>query len=487
MLEEFRQAPLCMELDLDTYEGHWSHVARFRGENGWLLGAQATLESATEIYRTMIVAACDEWENPIPAFQAANLLKCSWSDLGPCFEHPPELLDELLCEEEGQVYARWQRETNAALQRHLIATDERIAAVEARARMATDRLMRQINDLRRRRRLPELTVEARSIFDKLIAELDAETDAIFEDSRAEVAQIRSNATRLEEALWRREEVIIEVEPTFVVRWHGVGAIRPRNPLAPEHGAGGASLRRIQGRELRIHEERRAKEARERARLVEQARKKAAAVAVAQKEREQVALGSGKPASQNSGRNDLPKASPILRKLAVSMKQAAPELCELVMPSAPPTISEPSPTPNGKIAAEREMLMDMLAALDAKGQRFLSGSPKFRRYHEQRADLVRRIALLDGALASPAEASPQTVELSPPDPEASPTGAWPAERVAMLQKLWTQGASAAEIGKRLGGVSRNAVISKAKRLGLPMQSQAELSARHTLENGLTTAP
>ena len=202
MREEFRQAPLCMELDLDTYEGHWAHVARFRGENGWLLGAQATLESATEIYRTVIVAACDEWENPIPAFQAANLLKCSWSDLGPCFEHPPELLDELLCEEEGQVYARWQRETNAALRRHLIATDERVAAVEARARMASDRLMRQINDLRRRRRFAELTVEARSIFDKLIAELDAETDAIFEDSRADVAQIRSNATRLEEALWR---------------------------------------------------------------------------------------------------------------------------------------------------------------------------------------------------------------------------------------------------------------------------------------------
>jgi len=31
MLEEFRQAPLCMDLDLDTYEGDWSHVARFYG------------------------------------------------------------------------------------------------------------------------------------------------------------------------------------------------------------------------------------------------------------------------------------------------------------------------------------------------------------------------------------------------------------------------------------------------------------------------
>ena len=475
MLEEFRQAPLCMELDLDTYEGHWSHVARFRGENGWLLGAQATLESATEIYRTMIVAACDEWENPIPAFQAANLLKCSWSDLGPCFEHPPELLDELLCEEEGQVYARWQRETNAALQHHLIATDERVAAVEARARLATDRLMCQINDLRRRRRFPELTIEARSIFDRLIADLDAESDAIFEDSRVEVAQIRSNATRLEEALWRREEVIIEVEPIFVVRWHGVAAIRPRNPLAPEHGAGGASLRRVQGRELRLHEEQRAKEARERARLFEQARKKAESEAAAQKEREQLALASEKPAPQNCSRNDLPKASPILKKLAVSAKQPAP-----------PPIIEPSHPTNGKIAAERDMLMDMLAALDTKGQRFLPGSPKFRRYQEQRADLIRRLTSLDDPTPSLAQASPQSVELSRTDLEETPSGAWPPERVALLQKLWTQGASAAEIGKQLGGVSRNAVIGKAKRLGLPMQSQAQLSARHTLENGLPPA-
>ena len=82
MLEEFRQAPLCMELDLDTYEGHWSHVARFRGRSGWLIGANATLESATEIYRTTIVAACDEQEQPIPAFQAAHLLGASARAVG---------------------------------------------------------------------------------------------------------------------------------------------------------------------------------------------------------------------------------------------------------------------------------------------------------------------------------------------------------------------------------------------------------------------
>jgi GcrA cell cycle regulator len=43
--------------------------------------------------------------------------------------------------------------------------------------------------------------------------------------------------------------------------------------------------------------------------------------------------------------------------------------------------------------------------------------------------------------------------------------WNAERVAVLADLWRTGQSAAQIAKRLGGVSRNAVIGKIHRLGL----------------------
>jgi len=45
-------------------------------------------------------------------------------------------------------------------------------------------------------------------------------------------------------------------------------------------------------------------------------------------------------------------------------------------------------------------------------------------------------------------------------------AWTDERVALLEKLWTEGKSAAEIAKALSeGVTRNAVIGKAHRMGL----------------------
>ncbi len=43
--------------------------------------------------------------------------------------------------------------------------------------------------------------------------------------------------------------------------------------------------------------------------------------------------------------------------------------------------------------------------------------------------------------------------------------WTDERVSLLTKLWGEGHTAAEIAKKLGGVTRNAVIGKAHRLKL----------------------
>jgi GcrA cell cycle regulator len=43
--------------------------------------------------------------------------------------------------------------------------------------------------------------------------------------------------------------------------------------------------------------------------------------------------------------------------------------------------------------------------------------------------------------------------------------WTEERVAELKKLWAEGHSASQIAKRLGSVTRNAVIGKVHRLGL----------------------
>ena len=43
--------------------------------------------------------------------------------------------------------------------------------------------------------------------------------------------------------------------------------------------------------------------------------------------------------------------------------------------------------------------------------------------------------------------------------------WTDERIERLKKMWADGANASQIADELGGVSRNAVIGKAHRLGL----------------------
>jgi len=43
--------------------------------------------------------------------------------------------------------------------------------------------------------------------------------------------------------------------------------------------------------------------------------------------------------------------------------------------------------------------------------------------------------------------------------------WTDENIEILRELWREGFSGAQIAKRIGGVSRNAVIGKAHRIGL----------------------
>ena len=54
--------------------------------------------------------------------------------------------------------------------------------------------------------------------------------------------------------------------------------------------------------------------------------------------------------------------------------------------------------------------------------------------------------------------------------------WTEERVEMLTKLWSEGLSASQVAKQLGGVTRNAVIGKVHRLGLSGRATPSRPAR-----------
>ena len=54
--------------------------------------------------------------------------------------------------------------------------------------------------------------------------------------------------------------------------------------------------------------------------------------------------------------------------------------------------------------------------------------------------------------------------------------WTDERVETLKRMWSEGQSASQIAKELGGVTRNAVIGKVHRLGLSNRSAAPAAAK-----------
>ncbi|HWA04894.1 MAG TPA: GcrA family cell cycle regulator [Rhizomicrobium sp.] len=57
--------------------------------------------------------------------------------------------------------------------------------------------------------------------------------------------------------------------------------------------------------------------------------------------------------------------------------------------------------------------------------------------------------------------------------------WTDDRVEQLKNLWTEGLSASQIARALGGVTRNAVIGKVHRLGLAGRASPSRSDRPRL--------
>ncbi len=60
--------------------------------------------------------------------------------------------------------------------------------------------------------------------------------------------------------------------------------------------------------------------------------------------------------------------------------------------------------------------------------------------------------------------------------------WTEERVAELKELWAQGYSARQIAEKLGGITRNAVIGKANRMGLSKPTKSSLTRQRKRQEG-----
>lgn len=228
MLEGFGLAPVCLELDLDSYEGDWRHVSRFRGRSGWLTVAEAQLQVGGREWITTLVAACDEWGTPVPNFMAPNLLACACSLPQPCSDFPPPELEQILQMERGELKHRWLRENNQILKALDTEIAEEIGRLEAEAKQRLARRDAAIADLRRRRRFAGASHEQRTLLTELIQELEDEQDQIAERLAAERFRLRGRLVAREREILNRTNIHVEVEPLFYVNWQGSSSVRGRS-------------------------------------------------------------------------------------------------------------------------------------------------------------------------------------------------------------------------------------------------------------------
>lgn len=219
MLDGFGQAPVCIELNLDSYDGPPSHVARFRNRRGWVMVAEATLTADGKRHPISLVVGCDEWGEEIPAWQAAHLLDCACSMPQPCDEYAPAVLEAIVQREGGEAKRRWLRENDHALHTLAETVEANVAAEERRAHALIDRTLTVIDDLRRRRRSPLLTADNRVAIDEAISSLEIGIEAALHNLGGERDRLRAAAAARERELLRRGAIRIEIEPGYIVSWH----------------------------------------------------------------------------------------------------------------------------------------------------------------------------------------------------------------------------------------------------------------------------
>ena len=219
MLDGFGCYPLCIEIDLDSYDGSWTHVARFRNRSGWLLVARATVSvDWVEVADYPIIVACDEYGEAIPDFMAPNLLACACSIPQLCDDFPPEELELQLGEQRNAIRKQWMRDTYS----EFAALDEQasrdIENVEGEVAAQLHVADRQIADLGRRRRMLDVNDDARSIFDAVIAEIETYQDSLVEWLAVRRDELRKHYEALEKKLSRKVRPHIAIEPLYQVSW-----------------------------------------------------------------------------------------------------------------------------------------------------------------------------------------------------------------------------------------------------------------------------
>ena len=220
MLHGFGLYPVSLQIDIDSYDGDWRHVARFRNRSGWLAVAEAEIWTGNELCATLpIIVGCDEHEDEIPAFIAANLLGCATSYPEPCYEFAPPALDELLDGQKAEVRKRWLRENVAAIAAIHEHAEQALLEVETKVAIQTRKSDKAIARLRRQLRFLPLDDPSRALLAEAIAEEEEWQDRIIDWLGQRREELRRHYDALERKASKGLRPKIEVETLYLINWH----------------------------------------------------------------------------------------------------------------------------------------------------------------------------------------------------------------------------------------------------------------------------
>lgn len=220
MLHGFGLYPVSLQIDIDSYDGDWRHVARFRNRSGWLAVAEAEIWTGNELCATLpIIVGCDENEDEIPAFIAANLLGCATSYPEPCYEFAPPALGELLDGQKAEVRKRWLRENVAAIAAIHEQAEQALLEVETRVAIQTRKSDKAIARLRRQLRFVPLDDPSRALLAEVIAEEEEWQDRVIDWLGQRREELRRHYDALEHKASKGLRPRIEVETLYLINWH----------------------------------------------------------------------------------------------------------------------------------------------------------------------------------------------------------------------------------------------------------------------------
>jgi hypothetical protein len=215
MLHGFGLYPVSLQIDID-----WRHVARFRNRSGWLAVAEAEIWTGNELCATPpIIVGCDEHEDEIPAFIAANLLGCATSYPEPCYEFAPPALDDLLDGQKAEVRKRWLRENVAAIAAIHEQSEQALLEVETKVAIKTRKSDKAIARLRRQLRFLPLDDPSRALLAEAIAEEEEWQDRVIDWLGQRREELRRHYDALEHTASNGLRPRIEVETLYLINWH----------------------------------------------------------------------------------------------------------------------------------------------------------------------------------------------------------------------------------------------------------------------------